>query len=975
MITRIVLIFLSFISLHSDELKNNQIELKITTQQETNLTEEDIKNLQTKWGLLNTTDKISEILQEEKEYIVNKNFNLCIKPNDYPLIDLKDDKPIGLIADIFDFIAKTNKINYTVQKFQNYNNFNKAILETNTCDVVLPVKSNQTEYNNIYNSEAVFYSSLASSGNKNSIYFDDYIDLTSHKFYSSNKAQYKSFKNAYPELSIILEENVDKIFEAVTNSPKHHYVALKERIDYLIRSHEYHYDGKEHFKFNGIFKKTDIFKPSIGVSNKHPLLLNIINKTLLANKNEVQAIIQNYSYKDKEIVYEIDYTILAYLLGTAIIIISLLLYYFQRKLVEKTSAVNDALTQVSTVGFLHLKDRKILWVNEKLSDIVGYTQKELIGQDTRIFYKNDEEYKYYGNKNYSILKETGKFQEEISFLTKDRKEIIVSIYANRISSSSSTEIMITVIDITDKKKKEKELISQRQQFKNFIEYLGSNIFAYRHDLNGNLYYLSKNFENIMGLNLEHALGKSYESIVNWDKNSLDIADSEYQLLFKDIVKNTSFIMKFEHPIKKETTYLKINDHGLYDENKNLIGIEGIAEDITYQVKQDKKLEELNSNLETRVYEQTKKLKENLENMNLAQKISKIGSWTYDKVNNPNDVLELSDEMYNIFEIKKGTEFTYKKWLSFVHPDDLNDVNKVYEDYQTIFSEYNSFNHRIITVNKNIKYVNVIWNNEYDRDKNLVHTQGIIQDITKVIEDEKLKDEHEALLIHQDRLAQLGNMVSMIAHQWRQPLNSLSVWQTNLFNIIKNENIDYEKVDMVKKKLSNTIQSLSLTIEDFMNFYKENTNVQTFMLVDSINETIDIIGHSLKNKSCLLNIDIDENLSLKTYKNKFQQVLLALISNAMDELVTSNKDKTKIIDIKSEKTNNKIIIVVRDNGNGIPEVVQDKIFNPYFTTKGNLNGTGLGLYMCKLIIEKNMKGKLYFDTKKGKGTSFIIELND
>ncbi len=243
--------------------------------------------------------------------------------------------------------------------------------------------------------------------------------------------------------------------------------------------------------------------------------------------------------------------------------------------------------------------------------------------------------------------------------------------------------------------------------------------------------------------------------------------------------------------------------------------------------------------------------------------------------------------------------------------------------------------------------------------------------------EKVKDEVEKnrekdkQMFHQSRLAQMGEMISMIAHQWRQPLNAISATSTNLnfkarLNKINNEIVLNETVNINKYS-----QYLSATIDDFRNFFKPNKNKEEITFCKLIDSVLGIIEISIENKK----IKLIQNLKCKgtfiTYPNELKQVILNLIKNAEDVLL--DKDiENPFIKISTYTYQDTYILEVEDNGGGVPYEIMDKIFDPYFSTKMQKDGTGLGLYMSKTIVEEHCGGELTLSNSSN-GAIFKIKL--
>ena len=223
---------------------------------------------------------------------------------------------------------------------------------------------------------------------------------------------------------------------------------------------------------------------------------------------------------------------------------------------------------------------------------------------------------------------------------------------------------------------------------------------------------------------------------------------------------------------------------------------------------------------------------------------------------------------------------------------------------------------------------------------------------------------EQLLVQKSKFIALGEMISNIAHQWRQPLSELS--SILMFIKFKQSIKDLDEETMNKKLLEadNVIDFMSHTIDDFRNFFIPKKEKEDFFLHKAVDIVKNIISSTLENYNINLEINIDKDIVINTYLNEYQQVLLNIVNNAKDVLI--NKDiKEPMIKISAIKNEDWIILYIEDNGGGICVHPKSKIYEPYFTTKEDSNGTGIGLYMSRIIVDKNMNGKLRVrNTKKG-----------
>ena len=219
-------------------------------------------------------------------------------------------------------------------------------------------------------------------------------------------------------------------------------------------------------------------------------------------------------------------------------------------------------------------------------------------------------------------------------------------------------------------------------------------------------------------------------------------------------------------------------------------------------------------------------------------------------------------------------------------------------------------------------------------------------VASQIEEIRKKD---AILLEQSKLAQMGEMLNMIAHQWRQPLNAMSASAINLS--MKNELDMIDKNDIVETSefIQNQTQNMSKIINDFMLFNKPEINKE-FSLHEAVFQVTKIISSQLKSRNIILEVNIDEKLNIFHNSKNIEHVLLNILMNSRDAFENKNEIKNKTIKIFTTTDENSIFLHVEDNAGGIPEEIIDKIFNPYFTTKEQGKGTGIGLYMSKQMLE-------------------------
>ncbi len=278
-----------------------------------------------------------------------------------------------------------------------------------------------------------------------------------------------------------------------------------------------------------------------------------------------------------------------------------------------------------------------------------------------------------------------------------------------------------------------------------------------------------------------------------------------------------------------------------------------------------------------------------------------------------------------------------------------------------------------------------------KNKELQMLQKELQELNRSLE-KKIADavsetiKKDAYLLHQSRLAQMGEMLSMIAHQWKQPLSSISTMQIAMKMSIELEKYDlsnekYRKdflnfLNIKLDKIGQYTQNLSHIISDFSDYYRPYKKSQTMRLDSVVVKAYSFIEDNLENNHIALNIDLYSQLMVKIHKNELIQVILNVLNNAKEQLLDSDVED-KYIELKSYDKDGYVILEISDNAGGIDESIISNIFDPYFSTKTDKNGTGLGLYMSKNIIESYHKGTLsvrnYKDMDKNSGAIFTIKI--
>jgi polar amino acid transport system substrate-binding protein len=391
--------------------------------------------------------------------------------------------------------------------------------------------------------------------------------------------------------------------------------------------------------------------------------------------------------------------------------------------------------------------------------------------------------------------------------------------------------------------------------------------------------------------------------------------------------------------------------------------------------------------------QKDKLQTTQDNFILGQKIAGVGIWTLDYKNN---VLLWSDGVHMIFGTNPDTfDETLDTFISFIAKEDKERVLQAYESAIENKTDY-FIEHKIVTLKGEVKYVEEICQNIFDDDGEIFRSIGTVLDITRrkavemelenlnkhleerVAEELEKNKEKQKQLIHHSRMAQMGELLSMIAHQWRQPLGAISATTASIKVKLELESFDFssqEGIDQANEffmqnlnKINSYVQNLSATIDDFRNFYKADKDSSFESLKNVVEKSLNIIEPSLNKHNIKISKTILSDKEIDLYDSEIMQVILNILTNAQDKLNDEKLENPEINIVVKENE-----IEISDNGAFIDDEIIDKIFDPYFSTKDKQNGTGIGLYMSKIIIEEHHNGQLLVQNTKD-GVSFRIKLH-
>jgi C4-dicarboxylate-specific signal transduction histidine kinase len=358
-----------------------------------------------------------------------------------------------------------------------------------------------------------------------------------------------------------------------------------------------------------------------------------------------------------------------------------------------------------------------------------------------------------------------------------------------------------------------------------------------------------------------------------------------------------------------------------------------------------------------------------------------------------------EEFNRVYKEKKTLFFEHKDikslWITYLHPIIMDEevvailvVDFSMKNYQIIADSLNDFHATFIQVIlfSIFLILTILWFSFMDKKREDVKDRlfkkleaeskkvfmlnaTLEERVSQEVEKNREKDKQ---LIQQSRLAQMGEMISMIAHQWRQPLSAISATSSGMNLKVKRGTLKEEAILKYTDNITTYAKHLSKTIDDFRDFFKP-TKEKVYTNYTEITESIlTIMQSSLEEYKIELYLELECQDNFSTYANELKQVLLNLIKNAEDALV-ENKIENPYVKIKTYTEGTHYIMEVSDNGGGIKKEILENIFDPYFSTKEKRDGTGLGLYMSKTIINEHCEGDLSVRNRED-GALFKITLS-
>ncbi|HEY9190589.1 MAG TPA: PAS domain-containing protein [Sulfurovum sp.] len=916
------------------------------------------------------TKKERSYLKEKKEITV------CGQSHWRPYIDFTGATPEGIMVDV---AKEYQKIIGIPLRFIRTDNWAECVAQTQAkeIDIAVPILTNPNHHQDLIPTKAIAKDHLVLVSKVEKPFLSDISDAGPLKvsICKGNDSYIHYIRSKYPNLEPVFVNDLHKGLESVAQGRVDAYLGTLQPITFEISQ----YYPKE-LKINGQFTELDI-TGSIGVHKSETVLLGILNKTIDALDPKIKREIFNHWLSTK-LEQETDYSLILEIIAVAFLLL-LILYYRQKLLKKEHDKLQVAYDKIHsqqiklkeqktiyelvfdsvTDGILMLEDGKIIDCNQAILKMLHYEKKEdllnLTPEELSPIYQPDGRLS------------SKKFDEMLTAAFNHGVHRFEWIHTKATGEDFWTEITLTPIvkdnknllhvvwrDISKQKKLEYDNVRLRERME--LAFRASRDGIWDWDIKNNTYYFSPRWKEMLGYRddeLENDL-ETWQALVHPD--DLKEADKEIQRNLEGKTDTYEHKHRLRH---KDGHWIWVYDRGItqFDDIGNAIRMIGTHTDLTNEMNLSNKLSELNHKLETTIELAISDLKK-------AQTQAKLGSWKLDLVH---DILTWSDETYNIFEIPRTMELiTYKHFINAIHPEDKEKVETAYYNSLKTQKPYEVI-HRLLMPDGRVKYVRENCETVFDSNGEPLISTGTIQDITtehEAVEELRRKDK---IMFRQSRMAQMGEMINMIAHQWRQPLNAITMTTSALELKMDKDTYDRSFFQSRLGRIANYVQYLSSTIEDFREFFKPEKMKQETNFCHVMDDTLELVRAGIESKNITIIKEYDCTTNMVSYKNELIQVAMNLIKNAEDALM-ENKIKDPTINIKCYSDADKSVLEIGDNAGGIDRATMEKIFDPYFTTKEEHNGTGLGLYMSKMIVEEHCKGTLSVHNSS-EGAVFKIEI--
>lgn len=614
-------------------------------------------------------------------------------------------------------------------------------------------------------------------------------------------------------------------------------------------------------------------------------------------------------------------------------------------LVHIKDLYENIIDSVDNIIFVKDADFTYIVCNEAFEKFVGKSRKEIIGKsDYEIFDKSLADFfREHDVKMFAENKSKSNF-EWVTY--PEGKQVYLLTVKSPLHDSEGNLLGLVgnSVDVTEEKLAQEALFESEERFKLIMQQSPSIIELY--DLNGLQVEVNHAYEVLWGFPAKHTL-HTFNLFKSEEVKRTGLIDYIQQAYAGDTVTVPPY--EFDSTGRTEADgvgrkrWLNTRIYPLKDMAGNVKNIVITHEDITEKRAVFQQLEQKKKELETILEEAPNPIMLHNEagEVLMVNKVwEKLTGYSYAEINT----------------IDKWT----KKACNRKSPLNRHNIDELYSIEEKI-----DLGENVITSKEGNE---MIWQIS---SAPLGSINGKRTIVTSAMDITELKKKDE-LMMAQSRHAAMGEMIGMIAHQWRQPISGIAMDANNMLLDIAFESLNNTSAEGYAKDILDQTQHLSKTIDDFRNFFKPDKSVSSVRLEDIMNETLGIVKESLINNSIALKTVYTSENVVNAYPRELMQVFVNIINNAKDALL-SNHTQDALISINIYDEKHYVTTDICDNGGGIDEAILPKVFDPYFSTKDEKTGTGLGLYMSKMIIEEHLQGCIEASNNQEGGACFKVRL--
>ncbi len=613
---------------------------------------------------------------------------------------------------------------------------------------------------------------------------------------------------------------------------------------------------------------------------------------------------------------------------------------YTRTLIDTKELYENIIDSVDNLIFVKNTDFTYIVCNNAFEKFVGKSKHEIVGKsDYEIF---DREVADLFRENDIKMLEEKKSNSNFEWVTYPDGQKIYLLTVKSPLHNSQKNLLGLVGNSVD-------MTEEKMSHENY-KLLTDNVIDLIWKMNMKLefIYVNPSVKTLLGYSTEEFLGtKLYNHLSKKEFAKIQVLMSKMLITDSDKAESLEVLM---YKKDRSEIQLEINGKIIFDETHTPIGFQGSARDFTGQIEAREKLGDALKDVEKKSHELQTVIEEAPNPIMLHNEDGEVLL--------VNKVWE-SLTGYRYDEIKTIDEWTQKACnkKSLIKEKNKDELYSIEEKID--------LGENVITCKDGTK---MIWQVS-SAPLGIINGKRTIVTSAMDITELKRKDE---LMMSQSRHAAMGEMIGMIAHQWRQPITGIAMDANNMLMDIAFETLDSATSEKYAKNILDQTQHLSKTIDDFRNFFKPDKSVVTVKVENIMEETLLIVKESLTNNAIELITSYQSESQIDAYPRELMQVFVNIINNAKDSLI-SNKTDDPLIIITIYDDEEYVITEICDNGGGIDESIMAKIFDPYYSTKDEKTGTGLGLYMSKMIIEEHLHGILEASNNERVGACFNVRL--